>query len=138
MGPPDLGHLIRDTLTDPAVIDTIAGSVALRLASPDGLPPLSVIGQGRRRLDALRLFARGLTNRDIAEVLVISTKTVEAHIDCAMQATGSYNTRALLRWCVRHRLDTQPIETEHLNHDRIRRAEEFTPNVSRSRLGRPA
>lgn len=135
---PELSQLVRQTLTDPAMIDTIAGSIISRLGAPADLPPLSVVGQGPRRLDALRLFARGLTNRDIAEVLVISTKTVEAHLDYAMQATGSCSTRALLRWCVRHNLDTQPIETEHLNEDRIRRAEEFTPSASRDRQGRSA
>jgi non-specific serine/threonine protein kinase len=59
--------------------------------TPDG--PLS-----RRELEVARLVAQGLSNRRIAEVLVISQKTVESHVAHALTKLGLHSRASLAVW----------------------------------------
>lgn len=56
------------------------GPRAARLASPAGL--------SARELDVLRLIAGGLRNADIAERLVLSTRTVDHHVSAVLAKLG--------------------------------------------------
>jgi DNA-binding CsgD family transcriptional regulator len=56
------------------------GPRAARLASPAGL--------SARELDVLRLIADGLRNADIAECLVLSTRTVDHHVSAVLAKLG--------------------------------------------------
>jgi two-component system response regulator NreC len=58
----------------------------------------------------LQLVAEGYTNRAIAERLVISVKTVEAHKEHIVQKLGLRGTAELIRYAIRKGLVT--IETD--------------------------
>jgi two-component system, NarL family, nitrate/nitrite response regulator NarL len=79
---------------------------ALRLVLSGGIyvPPLVMAGAARaaaltdRQQEVLRLLARGLTNRDIAEVLKISETTVKSHVKNLYEALDVTNrTEAAMR-----------------------------------------
>jgi len=55
----------------------------------------------RRELEVLTLVARGYTNREIAEQLVLSVKTVQAHRASAMTRLGLENVTHLVRFAMR-------------------------------------
>jgi len=52
----------------------------------------SVIGRlSERELDVLRLLAQGLTDREIAEALTVSTRTVESHVGHILRKLDARN-----------------------------------------------
>ena len=60
------------------------------------LKPLSV-----REIQVVRLVASGRTNREIADELAISTRTVEAHRSRVMLKLGLTNLSGLVRYALR-------------------------------------
>jgi len=92
LGLPDLARATRAILRD-------AGAAAPRRgrgAAP-APPELASLGITSRELDVLRLAAARLSNREIADRLSLSPRTVEKHIERLLQKTGT--TRAgLARW----------------------------------------
>lgn len=69
--------------------DTGADTIALRaLAAPIALTP--------RQLEIISLAAAGLSNKEIAERLVMSVRSVEGHILRACQRTGIHSRRGLI------------------------------------------
>jgi HD-GYP domain-containing protein (c-di-GMP phosphodiesterase class II) len=69
-----------------AVLRAAGHRITRRRASPSGLT--------RREVEVLRLLARGLSNKEIAERLVISRKTASHHVEHIYTKTGATN-RAL-------------------------------------------
>lgn len=67
-----------------------------RKAGQDGLTP--------RETQILRLIAEAHTNREIAEILVISVKTVEAHRTRIMEKLRIHNIAGLTRYAIRRGL----------------------------------
>ncbi len=61
-------------------------------------------GMTRREIEILRLLARRYSNREIAEDLVLSIRTVERHITNLFTKTGLSNRRVALDYCRRHGL----------------------------------
>jgi DNA-binding CsgD family transcriptional regulator len=58
----------------------------------------------RREAEVLRLIATGLSNRDIADRLSLSEKTVEKHLTSAYGKIGADNRAAASAFAVRHGL----------------------------------
>lgn len=58
----------------------------------------------RRETDVLRLLARGYTNRQAAEELGLSVRTVEAHRANLMAKLGLRNRAELVRWAAANKL----------------------------------
>jgi DNA-binding NarL/FixJ family response regulator len=54
-------------------------------------PSLRSLGITSRELDVLKLVADGLSNREIAERLFLSPKTVERHLTSLFDRTGIRN-----------------------------------------------
>lgn len=57
-----------------------------------------------RELEVLRLVAEGRTNQEIADQLVLSIKTVQAHRANVMEKLGMHDITKLVRFAVRHGL----------------------------------
>ena len=79
-GPDDLVRAIRQVYRgEPTLEPEIARKVLFELAQPlrEPLTPEPLTG---RELDVLRLIAQGMSNREIAEYLVLADKTVRSHV----------------------------------------------------------
>jgi DNA-binding CsgD family transcriptional regulator len=62
---------------------------------------LRALGVTSREVDVLTLVADGLPNREIAERLVVSPRTVEAHVERLLTKTGASNRRELAQVATR-------------------------------------
>jgi non-specific serine/threonine protein kinase len=92
----------------------VAYALAADPAPPPGAPP----ARGRRRGDGspltarerevVRLVAQGASNRQIAETLVISERTAEAHLSNILAKLGLATRVQLAAWAVAHRLAAGP------------------------------
>ena len=70
--------------------------VPRRVSAQDGVPDdLKAAGVTARELDVLRLIAEGRTNKDVAEALFLSPRTVEKHVERLLLKTGAANRTAL-------------------------------------------
>jgi len=56
----------------------------------------------RREAEIAGFAARGLTNKDIAAALVISQRTVEAHIDHILGKLGFSSRAQIAAWVAEH------------------------------------
>lgn len=57
-----------------------------------------------REIEVLRLVAQGLTNRDIADRLVVSVRTVDTHVESIYRKTGTSGRAAATAFAIRNRL----------------------------------
>ncbi|GAA4550667.1 response regulator transcription factor [Amycolatopsis samaneae] len=60
-----------------------------------------------RETEVLRLVAKGLTARQIAEKLVLSHRTVENHVQSTLRKLQLHNRVELARYAIEHGLDEQ-------------------------------
>jgi DNA-binding NarL/FixJ family response regulator len=63
-----------------------------------------IAGLSDRELEVLRLVAQGRTNREIAEALVLSEKTVARHLTHIYTKTGVENRTGAAAFALRHNL----------------------------------
>jgi len=86
---------------------TIQGQ-AILTGSPSApsarISPLSSEGLTPREVEVLRLLARGLTNAQIAEELVVSLLTVKAHLRSIYSKVGVTSRSAATRYALDHHL----------------------------------
>jgi two-component system, NarL family, invasion response regulator UvrY len=69
------------------------------IASGDGHPASALTA---REAQVMEMLARGLTNREIAEHLAISIKTVDTHRGHVLKKLGLRNNSELTRFAVKH------------------------------------
>jgi DNA-binding NarL/FixJ family response regulator len=67
-------------------------------------------GLSQRELEVLRLVALGQTNRQIAQTLTITEKTVEKHLSAILGKTGVDNRTEAAAFAYRRHLVTPPTE----------------------------
>jgi len=112
LGPPiPIKALIAgETHLDPAVQQRLVTAVldqtpatpaaepapALRPERPDELTP--------REVEVLKLIAAGLSNSEIADRLVLSSATVNTHINRIFYKTGARDRAQAVRYAYQHRL----------------------------------
>jgi HD-GYP domain-containing protein (c-di-GMP phosphodiesterase class II) len=100
----DAARILRDEARlgrlDPQAVDdvlTAAGhQVGRRRPWPAGLTA--------REVEVLRLVAQGMSNRQIAERLVLSTKTVRNHVERAYAKIGATNRTGATLYAIEHGL----------------------------------
>jgi DNA-binding CsgD family transcriptional regulator/tetratricopeptide (TPR) repeat protein len=78
------------------------GGLRARPPAPDGLSP--------RELQILRLVAKGLSNREIGEQLVVSEHTAANHVRSILRKTGCANRTEAAAYAYGRGLTTEPAE----------------------------
>jgi DNA-binding NarL/FixJ family response regulator len=82
----------------------VADAIALSSAPRPVIPPVAALGLTRRELDVLRELAEGLTNRQIAERLIISVVTVNSYLRSIYSKMGVTSRTAAARYAIDHHL----------------------------------
>ena len=88
-------------------------AIEYALASPDCPPPttgtpdepsagLQTVPLTRREHQIVALIARGLTNRQIAEELVIGERTVHTHVGHILRKLGLATRTQIAAWALEH------------------------------------
>lgn len=90
--PEDLVSAIRvvaagDALLAPSVTRRLIEAFAAQQPG-DAAPPASLDGLTDRELDVLRLMARGLSNAEIAQGLIVGEATVKTHVSRVLMKLG--------------------------------------------------
>jgi DNA-binding NarL/FixJ family response regulator len=75
---------------------------AMAADSGDGQFASGAIDLTQREHEVVRLVVQGLTNREIAETLVVSVRTAEAHITHLLNKLGLRSRAQLAVWAVQH------------------------------------
>ena len=55
-----------------------------------------------REVDVLRLLAQGLTNKDIAQTLILSVRTIDAHLRSIFAKLSVRSRTEAVLWAVKH------------------------------------
>ena len=84
----------------------VLGEYRRMAATPDEAQPRPQLTD--RETDVLRLVAKGLTARQIANRLVISHRTVENHVQSTLRKLQLHNRVELARYAIEHGLDADP------------------------------
>jgi non-specific serine/threonine protein kinase len=82
-------------------------SIDAALAAADELltvNPVSDSGLSRREQEVVRLIAQGLSNREIADRLVIAARTAEAHVTHVLAKLGLRSRSQVAIWALEHGL----------------------------------
>lgn len=105
------GYLIKDAGTEElemAIRSVAQGKTFLSPSISEKVAEyVRRVGEGSEELltsrqrEVLQLIAEGLTNREIAEVLEISVKTVESHRSHLMSRLGIHDVAGLVRYAIR-------------------------------------
>jgi NarL family two-component system response regulator LiaR len=90
----------------PEVARKLMSAVAAKEEPPDSRAPTSLGELTERELEVLRLIAEGLNNREIAEKLVISDKTVKTHVSNILSKLHLEDRTQAAIYALRHGLAT--------------------------------
>lgn len=91
-----------DRITAPTTSATSATSVTPATGAPASAPHDRLTP---RELEVLRLVAQGLTNAQAAEVLIVTPRTVNAHLTAIYAKLGVTSRGGAIRYAVAHHLD---------------------------------
>ena len=110
--PQDLVQAIRETFQGKAqlhpdvarrLMQAVSGAVPVAVAKPTSLlKDLQELTERER--EVLELIARGLTNHEIAEKMVISEKTVKTHVSNLLDKLGLEDRTRAAIWALKHGL----------------------------------
>lgn len=92
---------VRKVLAGQIYLSDAAAGRMLQKISSGGKPPEGSIDRlTDRELQVLRCIGRGMSNQEIADELIISTKTVESHREHLKQKLGLPTSGDLLRYAI--------------------------------------
>jgi predicted ATPase/DNA-binding CsgD family transcriptional regulator len=83
---------------------SLAQQVAARPTQQDVAP----MGLTRRELEIAVMVAQGMSNRDMADRLVIAQRTVEGHVENIRSKLGFHSRTQIAAWAVERRLVAKP------------------------------
>ncbi len=83
---------------------TVPPPVPSSLASEPALPRAGADVLSEREQEVVRLVARGLVSKEVADQLGLSTRTVEKHRARILAKLGLHDVPMLVRWCLRNGL----------------------------------
>jgi non-specific serine/threonine protein kinase len=80
-----------------------AARFALRLGNPESAAESATVRSRltRREQEVTALVARGLTNRQVAEQLLVAPRTIETHLEHIFSKLGVQTRTELVAWAVR-------------------------------------
>ncbi len=87
--------------------ERVSRALVRGVQQPTRLPAINLTDEvhfTKRELDVLRLICEGRTTPEIAEELIISSRTVDGHRQRLLEKTGSPNVASLGVYAVRHGL----------------------------------
>ncbi len=80
----------------------IAGRALAELARPIAQEPRAIDALTEREREVVELIAQGLTNKDVAQQLFLSVRTVEAHLRNSYAKLGVRSRTEAVLWAIRH------------------------------------
>jgi DNA-binding NarL/FixJ family response regulator len=113
--PRDLVQAIRETYQGKAqlhpdiarrLMAAVSGDAPVRQVQSPSLPK-ELQELTEREREVLELIARGLTNREIAEKMVISEKTVKTHVSNLLDKLGLEDRTRAAIWALKHGLGSE-------------------------------
>jgi NarL family two-component system response regulator LiaR len=114
IAPTELVHAVRaayqgQVQLHPEAARKLMSAVVAKEEAPAGRPPASPEELTERELEVLRLIAGGLNNREIADALVISEKTVKTHVSSILGKLHVEDRTQAAIYALRH--DLAPDDT---------------------------
>jgi len=111
IAPDDLVQAVRavylgQVQLHPDIARKLMSAVAAKEEPPEIRAPTSLEALTERELEVLRLIAEGLNNREIAEKLVISDKTVKTHVSSILSKLHLEDRTQAAIYALRHGLAT--------------------------------
>jgi DNA-binding NarL/FixJ family response regulator len=104
--------LVGRAAIDPAVQHHLVAAVSGGSAPQPAPRPALPDGLTAREAEVLSLIARGLSNAEIANALVVSEATVKSHINHVFMKTGVRDRAQAVTYAYGHRLATPPVAGE--------------------------
>jgi DNA-binding NarL/FixJ family response regulator len=113
--PRDLVQAVRETYQGKAqlhpdiarrLMAAVSGEAPARQGQPGALPS-ALQELTEREREVLEQIARGLTNREIAEKMVISEKTVKTHVSNLLDKLGLEDRTRAAIWALKHGLGSE-------------------------------
>lgn len=94
--PAELVAAVRLVATTDALLfpEAIRGLAGLAVAAPQ--PPAWAMALTAREREVLALVARGMTNAEVAQALVVSAETVKTHVSALLAKAGARDRTALV------------------------------------------
>ncbi len=80
----------------------IAAGALTALARGESVGPSPAEALSEREIEVVRLLAQGFTNKDIAQTLILSVRTVEAHLRNIYGKLGVRTRTEAALWAVKH------------------------------------
>jgi DNA-binding NarL/FixJ family response regulator len=99
-----------DAVFTPGLAGLVLGEYRRMAADPE---PKDQPRLTDRETDVLRLVAKGMTARQIANKLVLSHRTVENHVQSTLRKLQLHNRVELARYAIEHGLDEEPDSAPH-------------------------
>jgi len=92
-----------DAVFTPGLAGLVLGEFQRRSEEPAEEPPGSTLTE--RETEVLRMVAKGMSYRQIAERLVLSHRTVQNHVQNTLRKLQMHNRVELTRYAIEHGLD---------------------------------
>jgi DNA-binding NarL/FixJ family response regulator len=94
------GHTHLDPVVQQRLVSAVVDSAAPAPSAPSELPDELTA----REVEVLKLIASGLSNREIADALVLSNATVKTHVNRIFYKTGARDRAQAVRYAYEHGL----------------------------------